>query len=43
MGVRGGGLEGYFFYCDNLIMDFLFGLFFFFQSSMSVYYLFKCF
>ena len=34
MGVRGGGLEGYVFCCDNLHYGFPF-FFFFFKSSLS--------
>ncbi len=36
MGVRGGGLEGYVFCCDNLRYGFpFFFFFFFFKSSLS--------
>ncbi len=35
MGVRGGGLEGYVFCCDNLRYGFPFFFFFFFKSSLS--------
>ena len=36
MGVRGGGLEGYVFCCDNLHYGFPFlTFFFFFKSSLS--------
>ena len=35
MGVRGGGLEGYVFCCDNLHYGFPFFSSFFFKSSLS--------